>query len=155
MNGATPKTRAGTWTGIEKISKPSTASLNKPQQDSSTVLTMLSYTQSYKSTLLLNLHLQTLGWWGWISDSSDEVISPKAWGQSTASAQNAWNWAVAELAGDITKFSNKRVSIMDISEVAEMMQKRFAGKTILKGYKHCISSLGRLRWPRRYNSIIN
>jgi hypothetical protein len=38
---------------------------------------------------------------------------------------------------------------MDISEVAEMMQKRFALKTILKGYKHCISSLGRLRWPRR------
>ena len=38
---------------------------------------------------------------------------------------------------------------MDVSEVAEMMQKRFALKTILKGYKHCISSLGRLRWPRR------
>jgi hypothetical protein len=40
---------------------------------------------------------------------------------------------------------------MDISEVAQMMPKRFAGKTILKSYKHCISSLGRLRWPRRYN----
>ncbi len=40
---------------------------------------------------------------------------------------------------------------MDISDIAQMMPKRFAGKTILKGYKHCISSLGRLRWHSRYN----
>jgi hypothetical protein len=39
--------------------------------------------------------------------------------------------------------------IMDVSDLAQMMPKLFADKNILKGYKHCISFLGRLRWPRR------
>jgi hypothetical protein len=33
--------------------------------------------------------------------------------------------------------------------LAQMIPKRFTGKTILKVYKHCISSLGRLRRPQR------
>jgi hypothetical protein len=38
---------------------------------------------------------------------------------------------------------------MDVSDQAQMMPNRFAGINILKGYTHCISSLGRLRWPGR------
>ena len=34
-----------------------------------------------------------------------------------------------------------------------MMPKRFAGITILEGYKHCSSSLGRLGWHSRCKQI--
>ncbi len=30
---------------------------------------------------------------------------------------------------------------MDVSDLAQMMPKRFAGKNILKGYKHIVSAL--------------
>jgi hypothetical protein len=35
--------------------------------------------------------------------------------------------------------------VMDVSDLAQMMPKLFAGKNILKSYEHFISSLGRLR----------
>jgi hypothetical protein len=53
------------------------------------------------------------------------------------------------LAKELYRPGAKIVVIMDVSDLAQMMPKWFAGKNILKGYKHCISSLGRLRWHRR------
>jgi hypothetical protein len=41
------------------------------------------------------------------------------------------------------------IETMDVGELAQMMPKRFAGKTIKKFFKHCISSLGRVRRPLR------
>jgi hypothetical protein len=42
---------------------------------------------------------------------------------------------------------------MDVSNLAQMMPKRFAGINILKGYKHCSSSPGRLRRHSRCKQI--